>query len=392
MISNPPPAVVVGLCAHGLAVVRELHQAGIPVIAIESDRSLPGIHTRMADVRLVDSINAAGIHASLLELVKTFPHGIRPVLFLTSDRMVQAVGEKINSLRKHYIISWADCSQTILSLLDKSAIEARCRTVGLNYPASAVARTAEEAVQLVSTLRLPIILKPLQPLSSFKTLVIARFEELATHQTLISSALPVLLQEFIPGGDSQIHFGALCLDRGTPVARFEGRKLHSRPMGHTTIGISHPSDEVHLLTLNFFEGLMLSGTVSLELKRAPDESLWVIEPTLGRTDFWSDLCAANGVPLAASEYRTALGNVPETPPTQQKTHVWINAERFPAALPWLLKKSPDKLLKKIRFTYLDHNDLKPFLYATRKYALEFSRRLLRKTKKIIQNSFHRNGQ
>ena len=61
---DKPPAVVIGVCGHGLAVLRALTGHGIPIIALEADPSLPGIHTRLATVELVADINGPSLMAS----------------------------------------------------------------------------------------------------------------------------------------------------------------------------------------------------------------------------------------------------------------------------------------------------------------------------------------
>ena len=43
-----PTAVVVGLCAHGLAVARSLGRNGVQVHALEANDTLPGTATRHA--------------------------------------------------------------------------------------------------------------------------------------------------------------------------------------------------------------------------------------------------------------------------------------------------------------------------------------------------------
>jgi hypothetical protein len=83
--------VVVGLCAHGLGIVRDLARAGVPVIALEQNRGLPGIHTRLAQVRLVRDINGPGLLDALDEVANDLSWAGRPVLFLTSDRIVSVV-------------------------------------------------------------------------------------------------------------------------------------------------------------------------------------------------------------------------------------------------------------------------------------------------------------
>lgn len=381
--SSVTPAVVVGLCAHGLGIVRELARKNVPVIALESNLALPGARTRHAQVRQVADINSTTLIDDLDALAATFAPEVRPVLFLTNDRMVQILGEAAQHISRRFRLSWAHAATRLLPLLSKSEIEARCAETGLNYPKSHLAHTLDEVPIALAGLRFPVIAKPVQPLSAFKTLVAHQPDDLVAAHEKIAQSLPVLLQEFIPGGDDQIQFGALYLDHGKILARFEGRKLHSRPMGHTTIGISEPSDEVHALTARFFNGLELSGPVSLELKRAEDGSFWVIEPTVGRTDFWAGLCSANGVPLALIEYLTTLEQ--PSPSSAQFVHrIWVNGERFPGALMWLLRHDPNRLGGGVRGVYLDFNDPAPFIYAVWQSIASLPGRVVRKAGKQVR--------
>lgn len=376
------PVVVVGLCAHGLGLVRELSRSGVPVIALESNPSLAGNRTGCATVRRAVDINGPRLIAELDELAASLAPDIRPVLMLTNDRMVQTVADAVDHVSKRYRLAWAHAAAQLTPLLSKSQIEARCQATGLNYPASRQIDTMAQLPAALSELRLPVICKPVRPLSAFKTLVATQAQELVRAHDRLSHCLPLLVQEFIPGDDSTIHFGALLLDHGKILAHFEGRKLHSRPMGHTTIGISEPNDEVHALAKRFFEGLGLSGPVSLELKRTEDGTFWVIEPTVGRTDFWAGLCAANGVPLAAMGYRAMTGMHSATP-SQQSQVTWVNGARFPGALIWLLLHEPRKLIKGIKGVYFDLADPGPFIHSAAAILSTLPYRALRKARKLL---------
>lgn len=101
------PAVVVGLCAHGLQIVRELFLTGVPVIALESDCSLPGTKTCCATIRAAADINGPGLIDELDKLAGSLAPGLRPVLFLTNDRMVQTVADAADHVNKQYRLSWA---------------------------------------------------------------------------------------------------------------------------------------------------------------------------------------------------------------------------------------------------------------------------------------------
>ena len=183
--------------------------------------------------------------------------------------------------------------------------------------------------------------------------------------------LPFLIQEWIRGDDEALHFCALYLDRGAIRARFDGRKLRSLPraMGQTTVAIPEKDDEVFDYTRRFFEGLEVSGPVSLEVKRDEEGLLWVIEPTVGRTDYWLDCCVANGVSLAWIEFLYA-GGISEAIPRVVRRRVWVDAEREPKAYWELLLADKALAMRGLlpRFTYLDWRDPMPFVRAAGRLA------------------------
>lgn len=356
---SAPNAVVVGLCGHGLAIARALAGAGIRVFALEANRSLPGFATSAAEKILVEDINGAGLIESLALLAKTLRSP--PVLFLTNDRMVETVGAHHGSLAADYRLSWATSRSRLLPLLKKETVYRRCAEIGMAHPKTVTIRGGQDFGDQIAHLRLPVIVKPDRPISSYKTLILESKNQIGRSLPIISTALPAVVQEFIPGDDSQIYFAALFLDRGRVLARYEGRKLRSRPMGHTTIALGESNDETHCLAKQFFSGLDLSGPVSLELKSDPTGAFWVIEPTVGRTDFWIGLCIHDGLNLPEIEYRYAAGES-STVGTQQNSTLWINEERDPGAPLWLLKNHPLILLRKRRvWLYFWSRDYRPFV-------------------------------
>jgi predicted ATP-grasp superfamily ATP-dependent carboligase len=367
--SHRPGAIVVGLCAHGVGMVRSLHHAGVRVIALEANPTLPGVRTRCAEVRIVPDINGEGLIEALTQLAEARPECVGRVLLLTNDKMVEIVGKHADTVSRHFKLSWAHAASKLLPLLAKDEIEARCAEVGLNYPASQLLTRFDDAPQKLAQFTFPVIAKPTRPVSAFKTQVSASIDAFMAARARMEGSMPLVVQKFIPGDDATIRFGALYLDHGRILARFEGRKLRSRPMGHTTIAVSEPDDEVHKLACRFFEGLELSGPVSLELKRDPGGEYWVIEPTVGRTDFWAGLCAANGVDLTLLEY-AAITAQPLPAASQRKTHVWVNGERDPGAVVWLLIHAAGTLLKhRLRGVYLNMQDPAPWFVSFARFAI-----------------------
>ena len=366
----PPIAVLVGLCGHGLAVARALHRQGVTVIGLEQSHEPPGTRTNSASVQFTADVNSDSLVDALLSMpLPQKQVAPKPVLLLTNDRMVAIISRHIDAVSQRFFVSWEASAADVLRLLKKDAIEAQCRSSGLNYPKSALVETMADLPQLEGQLKFPIIFKPAQPISAFKTIVVNSLAEAHSHAALLARCLPVVAQEFIAGGDDCIHFGALMLKDGLPVSRFEGRKLRSRPMGHTTVAISDANDEVHRLAVQFFAGLQMNGPVSLELKKDPDGKFWVIEPTVGRTDFWLDVCVHNGVNLPLAEYALGRGDGP-APMVQTNETVWINGQRDPYAYLWLLVHYPGLAIRKrIGALFIDFKDFLPAAVSLRDQAL-----------------------
>lgn len=350
------PAVVVGCCGHGLSIIRSLSVAGVPVVALESNPNLPGVHTRLARVELVPDINGSGLIDALLALRGRLPGNERPVLFLANDRMVERVGSEWERLQDHYRLSWSHCRHSILALLDKAKLEAHCLRQGNAYPLSSLMTSVAAAEQVASAIGFPMIVKPTKPLSGFKTRIPGSVEQLVGLAQEFQSELPFVVQRFIPGDDRAIYFCALYLDQGRVLARFEGHKLRSRPLGHTTVAESFPDELVYSQALKFFEKMNLSGPLSLELKRDPEGRFWVIEPTVGRSDFWVSLCTENGINLPLTEYCHQL-SIALPGQCQRVESIWFNEERDPFGWLWLASRiGVLPVGKKARFIYLHLND------------------------------------
>ncbi len=359
------PALVVGLCSHGLAIVRALALQGVPVHAAEARPELPGNRTGLAKVHTVPAISGRGLIDSLIQLRTRIGGSSPPILFLTNDGMVAEVANAWPELQGLYRLSWAAARQETAALLEKTEHERHSQATHCRYPASHTLTSLDETRAIADSLSFPLITKPARPLSSFKTAIVDSADGLTDFVSHHVDALPVLVQQFIPGGDELIHFCAVYLRRGEIAARFDGRKLRSRPMGHTTVAEPSPADDVYLETRRFFESTAISGPASLELKRDPEGALWVIEPTVGRTDFWVQVCISNGMNLPWIEYCDQAGlPLPDVPLVDHYT--WVNTERDPKALGFVLAGMARNTIARRRLVlpYLDLSDPRPVWRAT----------------------------
>jgi predicted ATP-grasp superfamily ATP-dependent carboligase len=287
-------------------------------------------------VPVADS-NGAGLVGELVRVAAELSLPPGTVLFLTNDRQVATIAAGWHRLQDRFRLSWAQSASLVASQLDKSAHQARAEAAGCAYPDTRTIDHVAASREACVGLALPLIAKPARPLGPFKTRIIDAPGQLDALCREFPGALPLLVQPFIPGGDDRIFFCALYLRDGAILARFDGRKLRSRPMGHTTAAEPASDDRAYAVAARYFGGLGLSGPCSIEVKLDAQGEPWIIEPTVGRTDFWVDVCTANGTELPWIEYCDQAG-LPLPERARAPATVWLNTERDPRALPWLLRE------------------------------------------------------
>jgi len=386
IIEQENAALVVGLCSHGLAITRSLSRLGVEVHAIESNRELPGTRTNTARVHLVDDITLNNLTNTLIKVKKEFLPKKNTVLFLTSDDHVRAVVKHIDEITKNFSLSWRDSAHDVARLILKENLEKHCHERKLNYPKSAIIKNIEKTTQSLASLRLPIILKPSVPLSSFKAETFHSRELATRHIELNTDDLPILAQEYITGNDQCIFFTALYLTKGNVVEHFSGKKIKSHPPaeGQTTIAISDNNDEALTTSKIFFSGTTLSGPASLEIKKDHKGKIWVIEPTLGRTDFWVNLSIKSKKDLISTQYQEQTKVKMINKKSKHNKTIWFDSERDPIST--IVTAPYYYIFKGYQpiFSFLDKNDIKPSVKSLNnhtKRAITFIKKRLGITKK-----------
>ncbi len=125
-----------------------------------------------------------------------------------------------------------------------------------------------------------------------------------------------------------IHF---CLqyvgEDGQTVASFTGRKLRAWPpqVGGTASCMPCPEADAELseLTRRFFREVGFQGMGSMEYKRdARDGRYYVVEPTVGRTDFQQEVATVNGVNIPFAAYCHECGLPPPPASRAAALSIW----------------------------------------------------------------------
>lgn len=324
-------AVVLGLETNGLGVVRALGRSGAPVLGLSSDPGMPTARSRFCRVQRVPDERIEAVVEGLVELGRR-QDAPRP-LFFTMELSVAIASRHQERLHPYYLFHLPEPA-LLARLNDKAQFARIAEGLGLRVPRTALAAGPESLLEAAHRVGFPLIVKPLDKGGRFdahfkaRALCCDRERDLLERFTAFPWGQDLLVQQFIAGADSDIWF---CLayfgGNGEPCAHFTGRKLRVWPpaTGNTASAFPAAAPEVTEATLALFRAVGMRGLASLEFKRDPvGGGFYVIEPTIGRTDYQSGVAPANGVNIPYAAYLDLLGQpVPKWSPSPVPV-LWVD--------------------------------------------------------------------
>jgi D-aspartate ligase len=315
--SDNVPALVLGSGLNGLGVARSLGAAGVAVYLGEADMRQAELRTRYARPLQLSALQGDELLRDLTTLGETRFVGQRPVLVLTQEQTVRTVARALDTLRPLFRFILPS-GELLTSLMHKEGFDRLAEQKGLRVPRTVHVREVAD-IEAAVALTFPLVIKPALHSPEYGSLFrkAYRVGAQAEARDLLERILPVLadvvVQEWIPGNDSDIYF---CLQQmsaeGKAEASFVGRKIRSWPpnVGGTASCISaeENANELVGVTERFFAQVGMCGLASMEYKRhAVTGEFVAIEPTVGRTDYQEEVATLNGVNLSYAYYRSAIG-------------------------------------------------------------------------------------
>ena len=311
-------AAVVAKCGwvNGLATIRQLGRAGIPVVAIDNGRGALGFHSRYAtpavcpdplvdEEAFVDFLVALGD-----ELGRPTP------IFPSNDGFLNAIARNADRLGDRFLYPFPGWDVVGPIQTKRFQLE-RARALGIPHPRTSDRPTAE--------LGFPVLVKPSDPVGFQAEFRIHSFrcETMDELERAYERALPhdPLVQELIPGGDDTLYTLGSYLDAsGKPLGVFCGRKLRQTPplVGTCRVGEALWVQEVVDAGLRFLAALDFRGLSQVELKRDPRDGRYKLMEINPRLYQWHGLAAACGVDLPRIAYADLLGLHLERPRVERE--------------------------------------------------------------------------
>lgn len=321
-------------------------------------------------------------------------------LFAAQDEVVQLMSDNRDELAKYYHFFLPDRANVDL-MMDKTVFHPWAAERGFRVPESHIVTSPEELDHVLSTIRYPIILKPLFRTKEWMArshgnkvyLLDSKKQVEDIDFDLLDAAPKLLLQQFVPGGDGNVHFCLLYMDQnGRELGYYTGRKVLQWPhlTGSTAIGIGTDNEQVHELTREIMIQTDHRGLGSVEFKLSDEDGQYYItEPTVGRNNYQSYLAVAGGVNLTQIAYYDITGQRPPAGLNRKRPAVWVDEAYSFLAVgkhEWRTLLTYKNIAKaagrRIAFSHLNLADPLPF-------ALFCTEQLPKRTGQFLRKMLHR---
>lgn len=363
------PAVVVGGGLNALGIVRSLAAAGIPLIVVDHDPMSPAMRSRFGRKLVCAELEGTTLVACLLELAAQFAD--RLMLFVTEEKGVNTISEHRAVLAPRFYLRLPE-HERLMQLMHKQGFQQLAEAVGAPVPRTVRLQSLAD-LPLANQLTYPCVFKPSQKDYGYGALFKKAYKVASPAEvaTLYAQIHPVtadmVVQEWIEGSDADVYF---CLQYvgsdGEALSSFAGRKIRAWPprIGGTASCTAawEVADELQAMTTQFFRQTGFTGMGSMEYKRDErDGRFYMVEPTVGRTDFQEEVARLNGVniPQAAYRYECGLPQLPVQPVALPQ--IW----REPVCDRWSFEEggsTPDQRSRShaVRDAYWRLNDPRPW--------------------------------
>ena len=377
---HAPTAVIVGLEANGLGVARSLARYAIPCIALAEPAWNPCHQTNACSVVRGSDWTADALVRDLRSI------GVRlkekAPLLLTKDQAVLWVSEAREELCEFFEIALPE-KQVVDLLMSKIEFVTFAQRHGWSVPQTWMIESEDEIMSRLPEFVYPSILKPRLKNDAFrqnspkKAFRVNSQQELLTAYEMVAAwEKEVVIQEWVGGTDERIGFClSYCNREAVPLALFAGRKLIQWPVSFGNTAVSEPAPRewaelITPLTQDIWRTVGYKGLGSMEFKMRTGSNVPVIiEPTVGRTDFQSEVAVLNGVNIPVIAY-CDLARLPLPPATDpvasiklvdgpshwRAARVFIGQPRELGGGKWLKARSGPK-----KYMILRVEDYHPFL-------------------------------
>lgn len=307
------PAIVIFSHVVGLAVIRALGRMGVPVVALHYRESEMAHLSRFVKerIRVPDPGKAeADFVAKLLDLSPRLKGGL---LIPTDDFTVVALSRNKVVLENHYCVAAQDWDMTI-KLIQKQHTYAFAQRLGIPCPATFTPTSLGDLKSRAGNLSYPCLVKPCEGHAFFARFgakmlkVLNEADLLATYTKVTSAGLEVMIQELIPGDDTQgVNYNSYYVN-GVPIAEFTAQKVRIEPpfFGSPRVLVSKHIPEIIEPGRLLLKSLGYEGFSCMEFKKDSRNGIYKLMEINCRNNLTGSLAVRCGINFPWLMYRHLL--------------------------------------------------------------------------------------
>lgn len=330
------PAIVLASHTMGLAVIRALGGMGVPIVAI--------VYQETEDMGYVSKYVSEKIAAphpekfedqfvALLEdQAERLGGGI---LIPTSDETLVAVSRHKARLERHYRVACTEWGITE-QFVDKKRTYALADAIGVPAPKTTIPHSLEDVERYSQGIQYPCLVKPCQSHSYYnrfkrKMTRVENLEQMiAAYQEAANAGLETMLQEFIPGDDSQgVNYNSYFY-KGEPLVEFTAEKVRNAPpgLGSPRVAVSKRIPEVLEPGRKILQAMGFYGYACTEFKKDARDGIYKLMEVNGRHNLSGLLAVQCGINFPWLHYKHLVwGELPAITEDYQTGVYWIDIVR-----------------------------------------------------------------
>ena len=321
--------IIAGFETNALGISRALAAAGARCIGVTGPSAHPAHATKTAEIVRLAEWSESNLIAQLNEVAHTL--STPAALLITKDEAVVWISSNRAKLSPKLIVSLPS-PEVVDTLMSKARFRRLAEQEDWPIPRTWEISAVEALDAAIPDMSFPVILKPqvknslLRSNCDQKAYVAHSAEELRGFYQRVARWEPeVIVQRWIEGGDDRVMFSLSYYRRdGSPAEFFAGRKIRQWPVRCGNTALCEPApieyrDKLNELAREIFSTVGYTGLGSVEFKvDARTNEIFIVEPTVGRTNYQSEIAVINGcnLPLIAWCDLTGRELPPASPPAR----------------------------------------------------------------------------
>jgi D-aspartate ligase len=325
------PALVLGLLPAGLALVRSLGRAGVPVYGAVFRRNEFGLRSRFLRGRCVtDGGGEEARDRQLLAFLREIARGTRAVVFPERDEHVDFVLRNREEIEQIADVPLPLEAGVVASLRRKDLLPSTAAAAGVLAPATVHAED-EQAIRAAG-LEPPFLLKPVEgqdyALTFGNKAVVADSvdEAVAVWKEARGAGFEMIVQELIPDSHEHVYSLFTYVGRtGEPLASVVGRKVRQGPLRFGTSAVFEVRYDPDVLDLGqrLLASVGYTGFAHVEFARDPRDGAFKVLEVNTRTPVWGGIAMSHSFDISHVAYDDLCGVATPELGTYRKEVAWI---------------------------------------------------------------------